>query len=223
MLTMDETEERIRQEMEDIAKIRKDVEWIHRDLVSRHYPVALEGDLYGFDPTCHAYVMLVFAWIDRLSKFWAGGKNNIAPHTPRRPHTGQTERMVAFMEKYHSPQRTVHQLAVELWRHTLMHEGKPRELVNKNGEHFHWTLVWQLEDAQSHYTVETRPPAPHGEAFTLHTFRMDVLHLVDDLEHIFGGYCSDLRAPENAPLRQTFAARERELAKKIGLWSPPPA
>jgi len=39
----------------------------------------------------------------------------------------QTERMVDFMDRYMGYERQAHSLAVQLWRHKLMHTARPRQ------------------------------------------------------------------------------------------------
>jgi hypothetical protein len=214
MLTMPEADERIRQQMHEVAEFKKDVDWIHRDLIVNHYPIAEGRENYGFAHTCHAYVMLTFSWIDALSAFWAGGRNaNDAAHTKATVWSHQTDRMVAFLNEYHSRQNTMHHLAVELWRHTLMHESRPRELIGVMGEHYRWLLVWEM-DLLHHYTLETRPPVVGGDPYTVYVFLLGVLPLVENLAGMVTAYCRDLAAPEQEGLRQNYAAREAEIQRQ---------
>lgn len=207
MLTMAEAEERARDMIDEVRDVRSEVEWVYRDLVSKHYPVAQAGKRYGFGYTCHAYVMLCFARIDGISAFWAGGKNWISPGEHGR---GQTKRIVAFLDKYYPRETTTHRLAVKLWRHTLMHEGIPRPVITKSGDQYHYVLEWFSDDPQRHYTLVAEPPISGAEQPS-HIFYVDVLRLTSDLEHMVMKYADDLRAPSGEPLRKTYAAREKEL------------
>jgi hypothetical protein len=215
-LTGDE-EARVRKRAEEIVlemtDLRRDIDWVYRDVVSKHYPVAHEGERYGFGYTCHAYVMLCFARIDGISTFWAGGKNWIYPgkHGP-----SQNKRMVAFLDKYFPRQTTTHRIAVELWRHTPMHEGIPRPVIATSGDQYRYVLEWYSDDPQRHYTLVPEPQTS-GAGQPSHIFYLDVIRLVADLEHMVRSYADDLRAPSSDLLRKNYVAREKELSKAIEL------
>lgn len=199
MLTPKEVEARFQQrvtEIEDeIAAVCAEVRRVHDDLVLQHYPIPTEGAPYGFGHTCHAYAMLCFARIDGISMFWAGGKyKRNATNTKAKDQSCQTERMTSFMDAYSPQPADNHLLAVELWRHTLMHEGIPRELTDDAGDHYQYTLQWRWDDPHIHYMRMTEPATPNGNPFTLHVFRVAVLGLFADLEHMVRGYCAALRA-----------------------------
>jgi hypothetical protein len=90
------------------------------------------GPLHGFNQTLYGYMMGVFSLIDLLSYYWSGTSKQ-----------SQTTRMVDFMEKYMNSNREAHSLAVQIWRHKLMHTSRPRALTDpKIGKTLYWLLQW---------------------------------------------------------------------------------
>jgi hypothetical protein len=87
------------------------------------------GPLHGFNQTLYGYMMGVFSFLDLLSYYWSGRE------------LGQTTRMVEFMEKYINSNREAHSIAVQIWRHKLMHTSRPRALRDqKTGMTLYWLL-----------------------------------------------------------------------------------
>jgi hypothetical protein len=72
--------------------------------------------LHGMGRTAYGYVMNCLALVDLLSQYRTGSTK------------GQTDRMAAFLVDYFGYEERVSRVVVKLWRHTLMHTGKPREL-----------------------------------------------------------------------------------------------
>jgi hypothetical protein len=209
MLTPMDIDERIARHNKDLGEFAKEAEWMHRDLVALNYPGPnpITGRSYGFHNSCHAYVMLCFAWLDGLSSYWAGSKDKISPCNTKR---SQTRRITAFLAKYHSPQHDVHRVAVQLWRHTLMHESKPREICDDAGNHYRWRLYWEM-DARRHYTMTKELAAVMATPYDVHVVQMGILPLIQDIRRVLNAYGADLRSPNQTRLNQNYEDRETEM------------
>ncbi len=195
MLTTSEIDERISRHEREFNEFANEVAWVHRDLVSFHYPEAKVEPLYGFHYTCHGYIMLCFAWIDMLSAYWSGGtklRNDTGDPPVHNKWSAQTERMVHFLNKYYRPEPQIHRVNVEMWRHTLMHESKPREICDKNGQHYSWQLVWEMSDSD-HYRMETISPHYSGKSYDLMVIRIELLRFLGDIREMLDAYTTDLR------------------------------
>ncbi|MGI8857271.1 MAG: hypothetical protein ACR2JW_16125 [Thermomicrobiales bacterium] len=213
VLTQADIEDRIEQAKREFSEFANEVDWIHRDVVSHHYPVAYKEPPYGFHHTCHAYMMLAFAWIDSMSAFWTGGRKQRNPSgiVVHPTWSYQTERMVTFLDAYHTMQTDVNRVAVEMWRHTLMRESKSREIEDRTGRHYYWTLLWEM-DAARHYTMISVPTTETGKPYVTHMIQIGLLPLVTDLGRAFRSYWHDLRT--NADMQRAYARREAEIPAK---------
>ncbi len=138
-------------------------------------------------------VMWCFAHLDRLSAYWKGDAS------PR----GQTERMVDYIEQYLRKPRLTCDVAVQIWRHKLMHIGEPRPLHDpKTGKMCRWLLHWgeQLPREQ-HFTLE--------ESADLLTLNMALFYLVEEIKHGQQDYLSELNSSANLQVR--FEQAEEQL------------
>src|SRR5260370_26084001 len=110
-----------------INSLEREVQEVYSTLGLPHWG----GELHGFPYTLYGYMMTCFAYIDLLSAYWKGNDNS------------QTERMIAFMGEYISPNREANSVAVQVWRHKLMHTSEPRFLTNRTtGKVSKWLLHW---------------------------------------------------------------------------------
>jgi hypothetical protein len=115
----------------DITRFKQEALAVHDALV---LPTWM-GPLHGFNQTLYGYMMGTFSFIDLLSLYWSGPAKGGKP--------SQTTRMVDFMEKYMNSNREAYNLAVQLWRHKLMHTSRPRTLSDPaTGKKFYWLLQW---------------------------------------------------------------------------------
>jgi hypothetical protein len=78
-------------------------------------------------------VLYAFATLDYFSSLWSGwnkaGKGR-----------SQTARMVSFLEHFLSYRRKEAQIAIDIWRHKLMHTSEPRVVENAaTGERYVWS------------------------------------------------------------------------------------
>jgi len=136
---------------------------------------------YAFFPP----VMYAFATIDYFSSYWSGWNQG-------RRGKNQTDRMIDFMNMYLLYPRKNSQIAINFWRHKLMHTAEPRILRNaENDEVYYWKIGINLQ--QHMILLETDVP----NKFIL---EFDPLALVRDLrEGVFGlrGYFQELQTSDD--------------------------
>ena len=130
-----------------------------------------------FAATLWGLVMSAFAFLDLVSWYWTAKKKP------------QGERMVNFLEKYVGTDRDAAFMAVEMWRHTLMHTGEPRYLRREDTDTRHsWLLHWSTEmDREDHLRL---PPAGGDESQA----RLSLAFLLEDLQKALEAYLTDLEA-----------------------------
>lgn len=81
-------------------------------------------------------VLYAFATIDYFSSYWAGWNDSGGDKNKK-----QTVRLVDFIKKYLGYKEKESKIAVNIWRHKLMHTGEPRVLKAKNSmERYHWKI-----------------------------------------------------------------------------------
>jgi hypothetical protein len=174
----------------DIARFKREALAVHDTLVLPTWT----GPLHGFPQTLYGYMMGVFSFLDLLSYYWSGPKS--------RP---QTTRMVDFMEKYMSPNREAHSLAVQIWRHKLMHTARPRALRDPTtGKTLYWLLQWFEPHLprEQHYTF--------SETSNMKILNLGAIYLMEDLERAAQAYFADLQ--HSAQLQANAEAVEAKLA-----------
>lgn len=89
------------------------------------------GQQHGMPDTLFGYIMCVFARIDLYSAHWRG------------TFGAQSDRMVSFLCEYAHPDRLANSIAVQIWRHKLMHTSAPRPLSDHTTGTTHlWLLQW---------------------------------------------------------------------------------
>ncbi len=104
-----------------------------------------ENHTHHYPATLYAYLMAAFSRLDLYSRLWDGDSG-----------VGQTPRMRSFLAYYLPRDPLADALAIQLWRHTLMHTTRPRQLRERSSGHvytylFHWGAP-QLPIEQ-HYVV----------------------------------------------------------------------
>ena len=134
------------------------------------------SDLHGFPQTLYGYMMAVFSRIDLLSSYWKG---NAATR-------GQTPRMIHFMDKYISPNHEANSVAVQMWRHKLMHTTEPRYLFNvRTGKYYGWLLHWwEHLPLEQHYTFT--------ETSDSRILNLGLVYLIEDYKVGLKEYLSNL-------------------------------
>lgn len=174
----------------DIERFEKEVETVYSTLVLPHW----HGELHGFSSTLYGYMMLCFSHIDLFSSYWQGDGS------PR----GQTKRMIEFMQTYLLSDREACSIAVQIWRHKLMHTGKPRRLVDKEtGKVYKWLLQWGKDHlpANQHFTFSET-----GDSKILN---IGLTYLLRDIKTGLENYMSDLSA--DSELQRKFKKVEKSL------------
>jgi hypothetical protein len=119
--------------------------------------------------TLWAYVMSAFARVDLYSRLTLGER-------PRQ----QTTRMLDFLNEYLPREELAHRLAVQLWRHALMHTARPRQLRDtKSGREYYYLLHWGAEQLprEQHYTIQQGKNLALGLDFLLEDLLAVVLRM----------------------------------------------
>lgn len=176
--------------LSELGALRSELIVIHNELV---LPGWGSEDRHGFPRTLYGTVMNAMALADRLSCYVAG-----------RTGGSQTNRMREVLESMGATGESA-AVAVQLWRHTLMHTGYPLQVINSStGIAYRWLLHWgpQLPREQ-HMTVIS--PAPGDRILN-----MAAMYLAEDLEvhatALFAQWAEDAN-------KRTMAARvHREIA-----------
>ena len=164
----------------DLSELRKQFEArlssLENDARRAFYPI----DRIGYAP--FPIAMYAFATIDYFSSFWAGWNDKRSrPKTDKR---SQKKRMADFLEKYLRYPQKESQLAIDVWRHKLMHTAEPKRL--KEGQ---MTYEWLIADRDSNHWKLVKL----GE--DMFELRIGIFNLIDDLRAgIFGpsGYFDEL-------------------------------
>ena len=165
--------------LEMASKLVADLEAFEREANTVYSTLVLPnwgGELHGFPHTLYGYMMLCFASIDLFSTYWRG---NASPN-------GQTKRMVNFMQTYLSPNRESCNVAVQMWRHKLMHTGQPRFLVDeRTGKTYRWLLHWwEHLPANQHFTF--------SETADSKVLNIGLIYLISDLKTALEKCLADL-------------------------------
>jgi hypothetical protein len=157
-----------------IDALQREVKEVYSTLVLPHW-----GDkLHGFPHTLHGYMMDLFARIDLLSAFWKGDASS----------QGQTLRMIEFMDRYLSPNHEANSVAVQMWRHKLMHTSEPRYLHDdRTGKIYRWLLHWgEHLPSEQHYTF--------AETSDSRILNIGLIYLIANLNNGIETYLADLSA-----------------------------
>jgi len=150
-------------------------------------------ELHGFTHTLYGYMMRAFSYIDLLSYYWTGPGSK-----------PQTERMVDFMDRYMGYGRQAHSLAVQLWRHKLMHTARPRKLTDPaTGKSMYWLLQWyeQHLPRDQHFTFSSA-----GQQVNLN---IGAIYLIEDIGRAAVRYFDEVDSSKD--LQAKAKATEREL------------
>ena len=133
-----------------------------------------------FPSILYGLIMKVFGMIDLASVYWRGEKGE------------QTDRMRAFMDRYLSTCTEANDVALQMWRHTLMHTGKPRRLLDeKTNLEYSWLLHWSSKHLNplTHYTFE--------ENGMRRKLNMTLLDLIDSVKRSITEYLDELRKDQS--------------------------
>lgn len=160
----------------------------------------------GFRETQVAYVLRCFAMIDRQSQAVWGGKDfddrygkwrrkrkTLKGHLDQ--YSGlpspQTWRMTAFLNRYLHVDRMMARLAVDMYRHTPIHEGHLHYLHDSQNRLYKFSLGWEVA-RENHFRI--RPDLIdglrwHGE----YVLQIGILTLIRDIEDAIEKYVHDIR------------------------------
>lgn len=138
------------------------------------------------------------AWrtFDPYSQLWDG-------NMPK----NQTARMRAFLGRFLPRDATADAIAIQLWRHTLMHTSRPRRLRDRvTGQEYSYLLYWGSPElpADEHYRIVDGNKLDFG-----------LEHFLKDLQRLLAAYLSaldkspDLQAKATATW-QTIVTQEFE-------------
>ena len=171
----------------ELDRLSIEVDIVYRTLV---LPGWL-GPNHGMPDTLYGYMMGTFSRIDLLSAYWRGTFQE------------QSERMVSFMTEHMNTQRQANSLAVQFWRHKLMHTSAPRELQDTvSGLTYRWLLHWGDE----HLPREQHFEFQSGGA----SLNLSLIGLIDNTKQAASSYLAQLkRLPQ---LAQNYDAIATELS-----------
>ena len=157
--------------LKEVERLDKEAKTIYRELVLPNWG----KEMHGFPDTLYGFMMGVFARVDLASAYWKGTFNK------------QTARMIGFLDLYVSPSHEAHSVAVQVWRHKLMHTSSPRYLRDeRTNKEYRWLLHWwEHLPAEQHYTfVDT------GDCRILN---IGLIYLISDLRQGVERYLQALR------------------------------
>lgn len=128
-------------------------------------------------------VLYALATIDYFSSYWAGWND-----PGRDKNKKQTVRLVGFMVQYLGYHEKESKIAVNIWRHKLMHTGEPRVLKAINSpERYHWKIGVNL----SSHMILTSITAPNDYELQFDCYAIGRDLRAGVLEP--SGYLTDLR------------------------------
>ena len=114
--------------IEDLADLNAEADYIY----NRQIGPGLTGDLDNFPHTLCSLVFAAFSRIDLYSSYFVGHLRGPI-----------TDRMTDFMVKFMAVDEKVARVAIEIFRHKIVHTSIPRPSNDKtSGIRFHWLLHW---------------------------------------------------------------------------------
>lgn len=172
--------------LDALARLR----WQAQDVVDKLVTPTWGGEKHGYDRLLYGTVMSTMALADRLSVYmWGDLARN------------QTKRLRAlFSEMTDDPEAAA--VAVQLWRHTLMHFGDPISFTDTGtGRQYSWLLHWGEDHLPriQHLTF-----ASSNETRVL---AFGALHAIDDLNRLAAGL---LQRAQNDELVAAHIAEARD-------------
>jgi hypothetical protein len=178
--------------------LEKEARTVYGELVVPHWDDAPQALFNRFVHTLYGFVMVCFSRIDLLSAYWRGNSST----------QGQSERMIDFMQKYGvSTDREACDVAVQIWRHKLMHTAEPRMLIESgSGITYLWLLHWSADQL------------PRDKHFVLtQTGGQKILNialvcLIEDLRRALNAYLADLSS--DTGLQSSYQRIDAEMQSK---------
>ncbi len=175
--------------LKQIDALKDEAEAVYLSLVLPHWG----KELHGFPQTLYGYMMGVFSLIDLLSAYWRGSTSS----------EGQTKRMTDFMNEYISPCQEANRVAIQIWRHKLMHTAQPRILPEKkSGKKYRWLLHWREHlPRDQHYTF--------AETHDSKILNIGLMYLIEDLKKGASKYKGAMHL--SAELQKNYCTVENQL------------
>ena len=173
--------------LKELERLDTEARTIYRELVLPNWG----KELHGFPDTLYGFMMGLFARVDMASAYWKGNFDSQMP------------RMVGFMDLYVSSNHEANSVAVQMWRHKLMHTSQPRYLRNeKINKSYRWLLHWwEHLPAEQHYTfIETSDSQ---------ILNIGLIYLISDLRRGIERFLHDLQG--SVDLQARFKHVEDEL------------
>jgi hypothetical protein len=167
-----------------LASLRHDFDAFAREATEIREELADPARPYYF-MSLYALLMGVFSQVDLYAALWAGSLGR-----------GQTTRMRNFLNRYSGHDPLANMLAVQLYRHTLMHTSRPRLLLDETTGRTHaFLLHWgrKRADPAAHYTVD-------GEG----KLTLNLESLVEDVSRMLDAFIAD--ATSNPPVSARIEA-----------------
>ena len=177
--------------LNDVRRFAREVKEIFTRLVLPTWG----SELHGLPDTLYGYMLGTFARIDLTSAYWRGSDAG-----------KQTDRMVSFMEVYLGRSRDLCSVAVQMWRHTLVHTAQPRPLRDPtNGVVYRWLLHWRdhLPENQHFKFMEC------GRERILN---LGLMYLIEDLERGIKAYAAEVAI--DTTLQNNIVRFEQELSNQ---------
>lgn len=173
---------------QDLEMFETEVRTVYSELV-----VSNRENLRSLLQTLYGYMMGVFARLDLYSSYWKGSTES----------RGQTKRMVQFMSTYLSQDLEANAVAVQLWRHKLMHTSRPRAITDQHtGISYYWLLHWwERLPLERHYTFTNSS----GRRI----LNLGLVYLIEDLRRSSNAYFSEVGS--SSELQKRLASAKNEL------------
>ena len=148
-----------------------------------------ENHTHHYPATLYAYLMAAFSRLDLYSRLWDGDSG-----------VRQTPRMRSFLAHYLARDPLADALAIQLWRHTLMHTSRPRQLRERESGHIYkYLLHWGA------------PQLPIEQHYVVRDFKLSLglQYLLNDFDQVLQAYLADLNTSRD------LQAKASQVWKKI--------
>jgi hypothetical protein len=111
--------------------------------------------------------------------------------------------MIEFLNTFIRQETEANSLAVQVWRHKLMHTSEPRFLLNEaTGKFYRWLLHWHEHlPREQHFTF--------AETADSKILNLGLMYLIEDLKVAGTKYLTQLAA--SSDLQQKYDRVESEL------------
>jgi hypothetical protein len=154
----------------------------------------------------NAYFMFCFSKIDLLASYLFGYLSTRG----KKPEENQTWRMVEFIVNYGmTTDRDAANVAVQLWRHKLMHTSEPRMIEDsKTAVRYIWHSQWTEKQMprSEHFRFQNGSVSPR-------ILNLCLTCLIDDLRNAGAAYRKDLLNPASTQLQSNFQTAHSQLTQ----------